>query len=276
MPKEPTEPFKTHSDASLKVQALLDIVASLRGPDGCPWDKEQTHLSLTQYAIEESFELVEAIELQIDTKIKEELGDVLFQIVLHAQLASERGAFDFSDIVETLNEKMIRRHPHVFASAQVKTTEDVQRSWEEIKLAEKSLEKPPAAENILNVPSKMPALQRAYKIGKRTEKLQFDWDNSEQVWKKVQEEYLELREALDEKSIDEIEHEMGDVLFSLAQMSRHLGLEPEQVLRKANRRFEARFSKMKEFVSADNMDFNKLTTGDKESYWQKAKKALKK
>ncbi len=275
MPKDPAEPCKTQSDASLKVQNLLDIVATLRGPNGCPWDKEQTHLSLTQYAIEETFEMVEAIESQNDAKIKDELGDVLFQVVLHAQLASERNAFSFADIIENLSEKMLRRHPHVFADKKVQTTEDVKTNWEEIKRAEKALEAKPAFENILNVPEGLPALQRAYKIGKRTEKLQFDWDNAEQVWEKVEEEHQELREALDEKSIIEIEHELGDVLFSVAQLARHLDLEPEQVLRKANRRFEARFAKMKEFIFADGKNFEILELSEKETYWQKAKRALK-
>jgi tetrapyrrole methylase family protein/MazG family protein len=177
MPKAPTEPCKTLSDAPLKVQQLLDIVATLRGPDGCPWDKEQTHLSLTQYAIEECFEMVDAIESLDDSKIKEELGDVLFQVVLHAQLASERGAFDFNDLVMSLSEKMLRRHPHVFADTKVSGTADVKKNWEDIKRAEKKSQNLSQDQNILNVPLGLPALQRAYKIGKRTEKLQFDCDN---------------------------------------------------------------------------------------------------
>lgn len=270
MQKDPKTLPKTETQIGIKVQSLLDVIARLRGPGGCPWDQEQTHLSLTQYAIEETFELIEALEAENDVKIREELGDVLFQVVLHAQLAAERKAFDFADIVAELTEKMIRRHPHVFADVKVQNAQEVIANWEVIKKQEKNTETAPG----LNVPPGLPALQRAYKIGKRTEKLQFDWENAEQVWEKVQEENQELREALDEQSLAEIEHEIGDVLFSVAQLARHLKLEPELALRKANRRFENRFVKMKEIVSSEGRDFETLSNDAKESYWQKAKKSL--
>ena len=277
-------------------QSLVEVVATLRGPDGCPWDKEQTHSSLTQYAIEETFEFVEAIESADDLRIKDELGDVLFQVILHSQLAKDRGAFDISDVIENLNQKMIRRHPHVFSDAKLADSEAVIQNWEQIKRGEKAAElsspnKKGAGPNSfsggadselessvgsgLNVPSGMPALQRAYKIGKRTEKLQFDWDNAEQVWEKVEEEHQELREAIDEKSLDEVSHELGDVLFSVAQLARHLKLEPEQCLRQANLRFETRFAKMRELMTKDGKDLEKLSLDEKEAYWQRAKKLLK-
>ncbi|MBO9667184.1 MAG: nucleoside triphosphate pyrophosphohydrolase [Bdellovibrio sp.] len=259
------------------IESLVEIVASLRGPDGCPWDKEQTHESLTQYAIEETHELVEAIETPSaarDQKIKEELGDVLFQVILHSQLASERGAFTLEDVIKNVSEKLVRRHPHVFGDVSVADSAEVARNWEEIKKQEAAKE-PAKSAYALNVPP-LPALQRAYKIGKRTEKLQFDWDNAEGVMLKVEEEYDELREALDEGSDAEIEHELGDVLFSLAQLGRHLKMDPEQVLRKGNLRFETRFNKMIEFALADRKDWGKLSLEEKEGYWLKAKEALKK
>lgn len=262
-----------------QIESLVEIVKSLRGPDGCPWDKEQNHQSLTQYAIEETHELVEALELpetpSKDEKIKEELGDVLFQVVLHAQLASERGAFSLNDVIATISEKLVRRHPHVFADVKVADSEEVIRNWENIKKQEKVSN--PSEEQTayaLNVPA-LPALQRAYKIGKRTERMQFDWDDAEGVMLKVEEEFEELREAIEEGSDKAISHELGDVLFSLAQLGRHLDMEPEQILRRANQRFEGRFNKMVEIAGSENKDWGALTLEEKEAYWQKAKAALK-
>lgn len=260
-----------------QLSSLVEIVAQLRGPQGCPWDKEQTHESLTQYAIEETHELVEVLETSAgmlrDNKMKEELGDVLFQVILHTQLASERGAFNIEDVIAAISEKLIRRHPHVFADVSVKDSDEVVRNWETIKKEEKSQD-PEASPFTLNVPP-LPALQRAYKIGKRTEKLHFDWPDTEGALLKVEEEWEELHEALDSDSDDEIEHELGDVLFSLAQLGRHLKMEPEQVLRRANQRFESRFNKMVELSTQDGLDWGKLSLEEKESYWQKAKKILK-
>ena len=261
------------------IESLVEIVRSLRAPDGCPWDREQTHESLTQYAIEETHELVEAIEstsaaAMKDQKIKEELGDVLFQVVLHSQLASERGAFTLEDVIASISEKLVRRHPHVFADVKVADSAEVIRNWEEIKKAEAAAKQEGPAAFSLNVPP-LPALQRAYKIGKRTEKLQFDWENVEGVMLKVEEEFAELREALEEGSDKEINHELGDVLFSLAQLGRHLEMDPEQVLRRANTRFETRFSKMIDVATSEKKDWHALTLEEKESFWLKAKKILK-
>ena len=260
------------------ISSLVEIVEQLRGPQGCPWDKEQTHESLTQYAIEETHELVEVLEAPRnaanDDLMKEELGDVLFQVILHSQLASERGAFNLSDVIENISEKLIRRHPHVFANLAVKNSQEVIENWEKIKKEEKGNDNSnnPYA---ITVPA-LPALQKAYKIGKKTEKLKFDWTNIEDVLLKVEEEYNELHEALDLDSDDAIEHELGDVLFSLAQLGRHLELEPEQVLRKANSRFESRFKLMVELSQQDGIDWGSLSMEQKEIYWQKAKLKLKK
>lgn len=259
-----------------QIESLVEIVAALRGPNGCPWDKEQTHETLTQYAIEETHELVEALELpegkSKDQKVKEELGDVLFQVILHSQLSSERGAFTLEDVIESISQKLVRRHPHVFGDVKVADTAEVIKNYDVIKKAEKALEaKSPYS---LDVPP-LPALQRAYKIGKRTDKLQFDWDDAEGVMVKVEEEFEELREALEEGGEAEIEHELGDVLFSLAQLGRHLEMEPEQVLRKANTRFETRFAKMIELATLDKKDWSHLTLEEKENFWQQAKAILK-
>lgn len=259
-------------------ESLVQIVKDIRGPDGCPWDKEQTHETLTQYAIEESFELVEAIESAEprpikDRNIKEELGDVLFQVILHSQLATDREAFDIMDVIQVLNEKLVRRHPHVFSDSKVSGTQEIIDNWEKIKKAEKA-SLPPKPQGHLDVPP-LPALQQAWKIGKRTEKVKFDWENAQGVYEKVQEEYQELDEALDEENIEHIEHELGDALFSLAQLARHLQLEPEQVLRKANQRFLQRFNLMVDLSQKDNLDFLTLSLTEKENFWQKAKAQLK-
>lgn len=250
------------------IHALVEIVSALRGPEGCPWDKEQTHQSLTQYAIEETFEMVEALESKDDAKFKDELGDVLFQVVLHAQLAKERGAFDLLDIIENLAEKLIRRHPHVFSDTQVQDTEEVIKNWETIKTKEKEGQKKPR----LDVPAGMPALQRAYKIGKRTEKFKFDWSTPNEVFDKVEEEIQEFKEAIAQKNSKAMAHEMGDILFSLAQLSRHLGLEPEQILRQANQRFEKRFETMFQVKSLTDEQFAQLPAEEKEILWKEAKK----
>lgn len=260
-----------------QLSSLVEIVAQLRGPQGCPWDKEQTHESLTQYAIEETHELVEAIEhpnkALRDQKMKEELGDVLFQVILHSQLAAERGSFTLEDVIASISEKLIRRHPHVFAGVEVSSSQEVIHNWEKIKATEKNVDSSTSL-YALNVPP-LPALQKAHKIGKRTEKFKFDWEDTDGVMVKVEEEWAELREALDSESDSEIEHELGDVLFSLAQLGRHLEMEPEQVLRKANLRFESRFNKMIEITHAEGKDWGQLSLEDKEVYWQKAKAALK-
>lgn len=250
-------------------ESLVEIVAALRGPDGCPWDKEQTHTSLTPYAVEEVAELVEAIESGDDGKTKEELGDVLFQVVLHAQLAHERGAFNFADVVATLNEKMVRRHPHVFADTEAATSDAVIENWEQIKKREKAAAA--SSGKVLDVPPHLPALQRSAKIGSRTNKLKFDWENAEQVMEKVREEIAELEEAFDEGGDNELSHELGDVLFSLAQFARHLKRDPEQILREANRRFEGRFDEMMKICKERGLDWMSLAPKTRESIWAEAK-----
>lgn len=249
-------------------QTLVDIVSTLRGPNGCPWDKEQTHSSLTQYAIEETAELVEAIESKNDIHIKEELGDVLFQVVLHSQLAKEESRFEINSVIENLNEKLIRRHPHVFGSAKVDGVEEVLANWEAIKQNEKGTA---PTEFSLNVPVHLPALQRAHKIGKRTEKFKFDWQEPLQVVEKVKEELDEVVSAMNKNNLKEIKEEIGDLLFSVAQLARHLDLEPEQCLREGNRKFERRFETMIKITKNEGRDFLSLSDQEKEELWSKAK-----
>lgn len=280
------------------IRSLVEVVSHLRGPHGCPWDQEQTHTSLARYAIEETHEMVEALEerescrlanknktpedfARATEKFKDELGDVLFQVVLHAQLASEEQAFTFDDIVQNISEKLIRRHPHVFGDTKVSGINDVFANWEKIKKSEKASrgESP----SLISVPIGLPALQRAYTIGIKTHKIKFDWETPQEVWLKVEEEIDELKEAMDNDVMSEIEHEIGDVLFSVAQLARHFDLDPEQVLRSANSRFLGRFENMiriyreKEKKSASANDlletFSNLSTEEKEKFWKLCKQS---
>jgi tetrapyrrole methylase family protein/MazG family protein len=259
-----------------RFESLVEIVAHLRGPDGCPWDREQTHLSLAPYAIEEVFEFVEALESKnsdpTEFALKEELGDVLFQVVLHCQLAKERQAFDIHDVLEILNEKMVRRHPHVFADTKAETSDEVLKNWEQIKKQEK--EKKQITETpSFQLPPQLPALQKAYKIGKKTEKLNFDWNNSQEVLLKVKEELNELEQTISGESTERQEEELGDLLFAIAQLARHLKIEPESAARKANNKFETRFFAMLALAKTKGLNFNELSIIEKEKLWQEIKKS---
>lgn len=250
-------------------EAICQVIRDLRGPDGCPWDKEQTHQSLAQYAIEETHELAEALESGNDDHICEELGDVLFQVVLHAGMAEERGAFSINDVIEGIVSKIVRRHPHVYGATKVSGTGEVLSNWEEIKKFEKK-SKPPSSK-VFDIPPSLPALQMANKIGGKTEKYKFDWDQSSQVLQQLKFEVAELEAAmLDNGNPDHIRHELGDVLFSAAQLARHLNEEPETALREANRRFVTRFEKMLEKCGGLE-NFIQLSSAEKENLWKFAK-----
>lgn len=248
--------------------ALIEIVAALRGPNGCPWDKEQTHQSLTPFAIEEVFEFVETIERGDDLAMKEELGDVLFQVALHSQLASERQAFGIEDVLYVLNSKMIRRHPHVFGAEKAESSQEVLANWEVIKQKEKGQQ---GAMDRFDVPLELPALQRAFKIGKKTNKSGFDWNHPSEVKAKVMEELEEVDEALSSNSPEKVSEELGDLLFSVAQYVRHLGYEPESCLRLANRKFENRYFSMMALCRERKLDFDSLTLEQKEQVWKDIK-----
>jgi tetrapyrrole methylase family protein/MazG family protein len=248
--------------------ALLEIVASLRGPNGCPWDKEQTHQSLTPFAIEEVFEFIETVDRQDDSAMKEELGDVLFQVALHAQLAKERNAFTIEDVLAELNTKMVRRHPHVFGNETAATSQEVLENWEAIKKKEKLHKK---THEYFDIPAALPALQRSFKIGKKTQKTGFDWSHPNEVKTKIFEELAEVDGAILSKNNDLIANELGDLLFSVAQYVRHLNHEPESCLRLANRKFERRYFAMQELCRLKGVEFETLTSTEKEELWNKVK-----
>lgn len=262
--------MKTAPQDLSRLESLLEIVAALRAPGGCPWDREQTHQSLTPHALEEAAELVDAIDRGDKTHIQEELGDCLLQVVLHAQIASEVGHFNWTDVVRTLNEKLVFRHPHVFGDVQLGSAKEALENWQKMK----SLEKPKAEES-MGGPTQLAALTRATKIGRKTKKLKFDWSETGPILDHLHSEIRELQEALQKKDKAEIESEIGDMLFCMAQIARHEDVDAEGALRRTNLRFEKRFQTMMALVLEKKLDWAALSDAQKEALWQEAKTKLK-
>lgn len=256
---------------------VLEKVQQLRGPKGCPWDKEQTHQSLIPYALDEAYELAEVLQEKPmnDFRVKDELGDVLFQVLIHSEIAAEAGRFDFIDIVENLAEKLVRRHPHVFDYNGAVSKEEVLRNWESIKQTERTLRgEKETSPPLFKSPRYFSALQKAQSIGKKTESLQFDWAKPEEVFEKLQEEVQELHEGLLANDKENIEEEMGDLFFVLTQLCRKLNVDAESIATRANEKFIKRFSDMiadQESVEA----FTSLSLDEKEKLWVKIKKQNK-
>lgn len=245
---------------------LIDIIKTLRGPDGCPWDQKQTHQSLSPYLIEEAHEVIEAIDKKKTKYICEELGDVLLQIILHTSIAEDSNEFTMKDVIQGISEKMIRRHPHIFLDFKASNIEEVQDNWQKIKEKEKSSSNSKAS---FNLPLNLPSLIKSQKIGEKTKSFKFDWKNHKGALKKVDEELKELKEAICNKKDSEILHELGDLLFSVSQVARHLNLDADSALRQANNRFEKRFFSMIDNKSLE--EFSKLTDNQKEKLWIKVK-----
>jgi tetrapyrrole methylase family protein/MazG family protein len=219
---------------------LLDVMAQLRGDKGCPWDKEQSHTSLRPFLLEESHELLEALDQGDSQKIREELGDLLHQIIFHCQMAAEIGTFTAEDVVRDLKDKMVRRHPHVFSGKALPDSDSVLKQWAKIKTNEKEGEVPKSA--LGSLPKSMPALARAQTITERASQVGFDWPDVVLVWRKVEEELAELKTACSSGDQQRAGEELGDLLFSLVNLSRFLGLQSEDVLAQATERFIKRFS----------------------------------
>lgn len=273
---------------------LVEIIQALRTPGtGCPWDLEQNHRSLRPYVVEEAYEVVQAIESEDDAHLCDELGDVLLQVVLHAQVAKDRGAFDINDVIQQVTAKMIRRHPHVFGDVKVEGAHDVVRNWEKIKGEEKKDSSAgsahPVGDRLASIPNSLPALLRAQRLGEKAARVHFDWGSVAGVLEKVKEELGELQAEIDvepdlktitgqpaqvSKAITEdrargLEHELGDLLFSLCQLARWLGLSAEDSLRNCGSRFISRFKKMEESAQGK---LNELTEDKLEELWQAAKR----
>ncbi len=249
------------------ITKLLEIVRALRDPqDGCPWDKEQTHESLRPYVIEEAYEVVAAINDAPET-LKDELGDLLLQVLLHAEIASEEKRFSLTDISDNLREKLIRRHPHVFGDETANNPEEVKKHWERVKKEEKGDKK----EGLLDsLPKNFPALYESYKIGKKVSKVNFDWDSAKEVREKITEELAEVDEVLRStpQNVAHLEEELGDLLFTVAQLARKLGIEPETALKRANQKFKKRFSTME---SLSEVELGAMSKEELEKLWARAK-----
>jgi len=248
---------------------LVKIVAALRGEDGCPWDKEQTHSTLTSSLVEEAYEVIEAIDANNPSKLKEELGDLLMQVMLHAQIATEEGEFDICDVIESITEKLIRRHPHVFGELEVEDAKEVLSNWEAIKRTEKGYEE---RKSLLDgIPSQLPNLLRAKKIQSKVSRVGFDWKHAEEVLPKIQEELDELKDCLSSNDQLAIEMEIGDLLFSIVNLSRFLNVEPEDALRKTNAKFIKRFKMMEAEIEKQGKSFDDFDLEGLDELWEKAK-----
>jgi len=244
---------------------LVDIIARLRAPDGCPWDKKQTHASLRGNLLEECYEVLEALDEGNSDKLCDELGDLLMQVVLHAQIAAEAGEFELSDVVNSINTKLIHRHPHVFGSKKVKNAEEVALNWEVLKQEERGAD----TSMLASVPKQMPALGYSQEIQRRVAQVGFDWEDIDGVIDKLTEEVSEFKRA---DSQERKAQEFGDLLFTLANIARRLEIDLETALREANQRFYRRFTYMEEVCCQRGLNLGKLSFDEQNALWEEAKK----
>jgi MazG family protein len=268
--------MRDYAEASRQFLRLLQIMATLRSPEGCPWDREQTIDTLKPYVLEETYELLEAIDRHDHQALREELGDFLFEAVFLAQLESEAGHSSIGDALETVADKLVRRHPHVFGRQQgeppLESATAVVARWEEIKRAERIASATPKT-LLGGIPAALPSLLRADQIGRRAASVGFDWQRADDVIRKIEEEIAELREALGPTTPGSAsaEEEMGDLLFAIANLSRKLGIEPETALRKANDKFMQRFTAMEQAVGQSGRALRELTLDELETEWNRVK-----
>jgi len=251
---------------------LVEIMATLRGPTGCPWDREQTPDTLKPYLVEETYEVLEALEAKNLHDFKEELGDLLLQIVFHSQIMAEAGEFTIEDVAQAIGDKLVRRHPHVFGDIKVKNAEEVVQNWVKIKAQEKAGK---ADRSVLaGVPHGAPALIQAQRLGEKASRVGFDWNSAQEVFHKVEEEVQELSATLSNATPEHQEHELGDLLFALTSLARHLNIDAETALRKAGKRFSARFRHIEKKLDEQNQDIHHTSLARLEELWQEAKRTL--
>jgi MazG family protein len=256
LPKEP-EKFET----------LVNIIGRLRAPDGCPWDREQTHASLRANLLSECYEVLEALDSGDAGKLCEELGDLLLQIVLHAQIAKDEGEFEISDVIKSISEKIVRRHPHIFGSVKVKDSTEVMHNWEDLKKEERKA----GVSMLAGVPKEMPALAYAYEISRRAVRVGFEWEDMEGVIDKLAEEVREIKDA---ESQEQKAREFGDLLFTLVNVARWHGIDSEAALREANRKFYRRFSTLEDLCRQRGLELKDLTFEQWDELWEEVKKTL--
>lgn len=245
---------------------LRQIIQTLRGPNGCPWDKEQTHESLKPYLIEEAYELIDAINEEDDNGIIEELGDVLLQVMLHAQIGEDEGWFTIADVIATISEKMVRRHPHVFGDVVVQNSDDVLKNWAEIKKEEKKVDSV-----LAGIPKEMPGLLKAYHLQRKAAKVGFDWDDVEPMLQKVEEEIEEWKKEVQLDSSKVVE-EFGDLLFALVNIARYYKIDPEEAIHQTNQKFKRRFQYIEKKIAQSNRSFEEYTLEELDRYWEEAKR----
>ena len=264
-------------------ESLVAVQARLRAPNGCPWDREQTHQSLRTYLIEEAYEVLEALESGNDAKFAEEMGDLLLQIVIHSQIAREEGRFTVSDVIREIHDKMIRRHPHVFGTTRAKDSAEVLRNWEQIKAAErragdnkrdsKTGNNAPEEVSLLDGVSRaLPATLEGFQLTRKASRIGFDWEDAGGVFEKMREETEELKKALGNQNHSRIEEELGDLLFAAINLSRFLKVDPEIALKKANAKFARRFRAMERLARESGREFKDVPREEMETYWEAAKK----
>ena len=245
---------------------LVNIVEKLRSPEGCPWDKEQTHESLLPYFLEEAYEVIESVELKEWETLKEELGDVLLHILLQAKIADETNKFNISDSLEVINNKLVNRHPHVFGDDNIDASVEAKQNWEDIKHVEKKRKS-----RLDGVPNKLPALVRAQRLQEKASYAGFDHDNIEDAWEKLNEELNELKSAQEKRDIENIKEEIGDVLFSVVNLSRFFDIPAEDMLRKTNRKFITRFQAIERELKVKGKKLENSNLEEMEKIWEKSK-----
>jgi tetrapyrrole methylase family protein / MazG family protein len=250
---------------------LIAIIAKLRGPGGCPWDREQTHLSLRSCLLDETYEFFEAVEENNNNKMREELGDLLLQVVLHAQIASEDNKFTIEDVAAEISEKLIRRHPHVFGTTKVASTDEVLHNWEAIKKEEKKKSRKYVVDDI---PEAMPALFRAEKMQRRVARVGFDWTDVRPVLNKVIEEFNEFKEAILKGDTQNAEEELGDIMFALVNVGRHHNICAEDALRATTHKFAKRFRYIEDRFTESGQDIHKATLEQMDRYWEESKNVV--
>jgi len=251
-----------------KFLRLIEIVKTLRSPEGCPWDREQNLYSIKNDFLEEAFELVDALDKKDEANVREELGDVIFHVVFHSVMAEEEGRFDINSVLDEINEKLVRRHPHVFGDMKVNGSDEVSAQWDKIKAEEKSDKRKSILDDI---PAKFPSMQRCLKIQQRVKKVGFDWDDVKDCMLKVDEEFSEFKEASAGGDKKEMEHEMGDLLFSIVNAARFMKIDPDEALRKANNRFIRRFNHIERRLEEMNSSCEEASLKEMEELWQEAK-----
>lgn len=255
------------------INDLISLITLLRAPGGCPWDREQTHESIKSNFIEETYEVIEAINKNSISGLREELGDVLLQIALHCKMESEKGNFDFNDVCDELCKKLIVRHPHVFGDKVANNTKEALDSWDSVKASIKGTKT--ASSKMDSIPIELPALMRAQKVQSKAAKAGFDWDNQNGAFLKLNEEINELKIALSHNNLAEIEDEFGDVLFSCVNISRFIGVDSEEALKASTDKFITRFKIVEKLADENDIDMNSSSIDELDALWDKAKEILK-